>query len=70
LNRTATELVEHRSRDMPTYHFDYRENGTVVQDRLGSEIGSLEEARAAAIDMLVAMAHERWGKVEIRQAHR
>jgi hypothetical protein len=49
---------------MPIFYFDYRSDGNLVQDRLGTEFDTLEDARAAAVHVLAAMAHGRWERSE------
>jgi hypothetical protein len=49
---------------MPIFYFDYRSEGNLVQDGLGTELDTLEEARAAAVHVLAAMAQARWERSE------
>ena len=52
---------------MRIYHFDYRDNGSLVRDKLGTEIDSFEEARIAAVSVLVELAHDRMQAPEPHQ---
>jgi hypothetical protein len=43
---------------MPTYHFDYRDNGTLACDHLGTRLHSFEEAKVEAVRALVELARD------------
>ena len=69
VNRT-TELTG----PMPRYFFDYRHDGNLARDEVGTSMDSLEEAKVEALEALAELAGELPGllrhqlSIEVRDA--